>query len=197
MPDYERSFRQWRDYQYAIRNPAGSWSRQVIADTIESHMLARGRPAAAAATPAGAAAAAPAASTAVLGAVAEATAAVGAAPLAVDAAALAVAALAAPLAPIHGCPHLPVAALVAAYKAAKRRFFVVDYGGTLMVREPVDVRGLSHNRDFAIDGYSKHIPIEVSEAVQHDALPRAEAASVAVCVESLACVASACFVPHP
>jgi trehalose-6-phosphatase len=37
MPDHERSFRQWRDYRYAVRNPAGSWSRTVILDAIECY----------------------------------------------------------------------------------------------------------------------------------------------------------------
>jgi trehalose-phosphatase len=35
MEDHERSFRQWRDYQYAIRNPAAAWSRACISDVVE------------------------------------------------------------------------------------------------------------------------------------------------------------------
>lgn len=35
MPDHERSFRQWRDYQYATRNPSASWSRSCITDVVE------------------------------------------------------------------------------------------------------------------------------------------------------------------
>jgi trehalose-6-phosphate synthase/trehalose-6-phosphatase len=34
MPDPERSFRQWRDYQYAIRNPSATWSRAVLRDAL-------------------------------------------------------------------------------------------------------------------------------------------------------------------
>ena len=34
MPDPERSFRQWRDYQYAIRNPSATWSRAVLRDAM-------------------------------------------------------------------------------------------------------------------------------------------------------------------
>jgi trehalose-phosphatase len=42
MPDHERAFRQWRDYQYATRTPSASWSRQVISDVLEMHSLRTG-----------------------------------------------------------------------------------------------------------------------------------------------------------
>lgn len=36
MPDHERSFRQWRDYKYAVKTPAAIWSRRVIVDVLET-----------------------------------------------------------------------------------------------------------------------------------------------------------------
>lgn len=40
MPDHERSFRQWRDYKYAVKTPAAIWSRRVIADVLETRIEA-------------------------------------------------------------------------------------------------------------------------------------------------------------
>lgn len=122
MPDHERSFRQWRDYQYAVRNPASAWSRQVITDVLDVR-----REAAAAASTSRATAAAATASPSPL-------------PDATSAAAAAV--------PAHvGPPLLDAASALAAFKSARRRLLVLDYGGTIMNREATS------RADFTVDGY--------------------------------------------
>jgi len=34
MPAEERALRQWRDFQYALRNPSEEWARQVVEDVL-------------------------------------------------------------------------------------------------------------------------------------------------------------------
>jgi len=157
MPDHERSFRQWRDYQYAVRNPAGSWSRRIVMDTIES-FLAR-QVASAGGSGAGAASAA---SWAARGSGGPTPAA--AQLLAADLAAEAALAPAPPPAALPLAP-LPVDALARTYRSARRRLVLLDYGGTLMAKDKVSWQGSAVQADFSFDGVSKQVPAPVLQAL--------------------------------
>jgi trehalose-phosphatase len=128
MPDHERSFRQWRDYKYAIRNPAGSWSRQVVLDVVENYQAQEAKRAAAKDL-------------------------------------VRINDIASNTAASMGSPHdSSTAAIIAAYKNAKRRVIVLDYGGTLIER---DARETKHGlrTDFSADGYSKAMPKPVMDGL--------------------------------
>jgi trehalose 6-phosphate synthase/phosphatase len=146
MEDHERSFRQWRDYQYAIRNPAATWSRNCISDVVEiraergkQQMLLRGEHGAAdAATPQPAAGASSDAASAALMSLQ--------------------AAVEVERSPV---PLLDVAAVVRAFGAARRALLVFDYGGTLVSRSHVVGEAAGRHGFQLADGYAEHLPADV------------------------------------
>ena len=143
MPDHERSFRQWRDYQYAIRNPAAAWSRQVISDVLDVRH------------------------TGLIPQIPTALKRIDTATIATPAASPQYHALPPPSTPLpsatiaaaSGPPLLDKTAVVNAFRAAQRRLIIVDYGGTIMNREATS------RADFTVDGYSKHIPSAVLDSL--------------------------------
>lgn len=210
MTDAERAFRQWRDYQYAVRNPAASWSRQVIADAVETYstrvseeqesvVSVGSTPHAGAFTfadlppamtleasaprvggamtastlrdPSETPRAAPSTiiSLAAAGGPARASPRYGATAPASAAIAAHANAIGRELSlhstrDVPGPARLVLPPLVAAFKAARKRALFLDYGGTIMVRERV-FTGRSARTDFTIDGYSRHMPTEVVDAL--------------------------------
>ena len=49
--------------------------------------------------------------------------------------------------------------MLRAFAAARRRLLIIDYGGTIQNRDP------ESRSDFAMDGYSKHVPSHVTRAL--------------------------------
>jgi trehalose 6-phosphate synthase/phosphatase len=108
MPAKERSFRQWRDYQYVIRNPSAQWSLQMISDVLEVNSGAK-------------------------------------------------------VSDFNKQPPLPpldLSSLEASMATSEKRLFILDYGGSIMDRDA------KSRRDFTIDGYSKHLPQYVVDALE-------------------------------
>ena len=138
MEDHERSFRQWRDYQYAIRNPSAAWSRTCIADVVE---IRAERTWPGGAPPPHPAAGAEAAALSGLQAAAE----VERSPV----------------------PLLGAAAVARAFCAARRRLLVLDYGGTLVTRSHVvgEATGRQARLGFQLDGYAENLPSDVAAAL--------------------------------
>jgi trehalose-6-phosphate synthase/trehalose-6-phosphatase len=173
MEDHERSFRQWRDYKYAIANPSAAWSRSCIADVVEVRGEREAERQAASGLSTLHGTGGSVAGFAALGALASPTAASGSsfsfrapAPAALDATVRGVATTPVPV-PRCAVPVLDVTEVVRAFRSASRRVLFLDYGGTLVGRElgRSGTSGVSYKQDFHLDGYSACVPPPVMDAL--------------------------------
>ena len=146
MEDHERSFRQWRDYQYAIRNPSATWSRTCISDVVEiraERAWPGGAPPPQQLSPQ------------------------PQAPPRAEAAAALSSLQAAAEVERSPVPLLGAAAVARAFARARRRLLVLDYGGTLVTRSHVvgEATGRQARLGFQLDGYAENLPPDVAQAL--------------------------------
>lgn len=144
MADHERSFRQWRDYLYAISKPAALWSRSIISDIVEVRSdlqqpvqgtnanASFSSPLYTALTP---------------------TSSFGASPSTI----ISRSSTDIERSPV---PLLDILETVRAFRASKKRLIVLDYGGTLVNR----VADKQLRQPF-LDGYVQSLPTEVLTAL--------------------------------
>ena len=88
--------------------------------------------------------------------------------------------------PLIPLPQLPVDALARAYRSARRRLLLLDYGGTLMSKDKSTWQGNTVQSDFAFDAYSTQLPTPVLQAL---AALAADARSTVFVVSGLAAAA--------
>lgn len=155
MQDHERSFRQWRDYQYAIRKPAALWSRACISDVIE---IRAERDNATSLEPRPSAALTNAA---ILASVGGSTSAVPGSFRVAGSTQAQSGLQAAAEVERSPVPLLDIEAVAKSYKAAKRRLVIFDYGGTLITRP----KGGFSRHLFQLEGYAQSMPMQVIEAL--------------------------------
>ena len=141
MEDHERSFRQWRDYQYAIRTPSATWSRTCISDVVEI----RAERAWPGGVPPPQRQALPT-------------------PFVPRALSSLQAAAEVERSPV---PLLGATAVARAFARARRRLLVLDYGGTLVTRSHVvgEATGRQARLGFQLDGYAENLPPDVAQAL--------------------------------
>jgi len=141
MPDEERAYRQWRDYQYAYQNPSATWSRKVIRD-LEGLRNERESEKSA------------------MESLALSNVSVSGPPPTVHAP---VQVKRKPLA-----SPLNLGDLTLAFLSAKKRVIIMDYGGTLIERSATMGSSISfgNRADFHTDGYGQLLPQPVLNALR-------------------------------